>query len=53
MRAEDLGARRDGISGVPCFIFNRRHALAGAHTPEVLHQLFDLAIQEETADAEA
>jgi hypothetical protein len=35
---------------VPCFIFNRRHALAGP--PEVLHQLFDLAIQEDTAEAE-
>jgi predicted DsbA family dithiol-disulfide isomerase len=53
VRAEDLGARRAGISGVPCFIFNRRHALAGAHPPEVLHQLFDLALQEEAADAEA
>jgi len=53
VRAEDLGARRAGISGVPCFIFNRRHALAGAHPPEVLHQLFDLAIQEKAADAEA
>jgi predicted DsbA family dithiol-disulfide isomerase len=53
VRAEDLGARRAGISGVPCFIFNRRHALAGAHPPEVLHQLFDLAMQEEAAEAEA
>ena len=53
VRAEDLGARRAGISGVPCFIFNRRHALAGAHPPEVLHQLFDLANQEEAAAAEA
>ena len=46
-------ARRAGIGGVPCFIFNRRHALAGAHPPEVLHQLFDLAIQDEAAEAEA
>ncbi|MHA1153768.1 MAG: DsbA family oxidoreductase [Alphaproteobacteria bacterium] len=53
VRAEDQGARQAGISGVPCFIFNRRHALAGAHPPEVLHQLFDLAIQEEAAEAEA
>ncbi len=51
VRAEDRGARQAGISGVPCFIFNGQHALAGAHPPEVLHQLFDLAIQEETADA--
>ncbi len=53
VRAEDRSARQAGISGVPCFIFNRHHALAGAHPPEVLHQLFDLAMQEETADAEA
>ncbi len=49
VRAEDTSARQAGISGVPCFIFNRQHALAGAHPPEVLHQLFDLANQEEAA----
>ena len=49
VRAEDNAARQAGISGVPCFIFNRQHALAGAHTPEVLFQLFDLANQEEAA----
>lgn len=53
VRAEDRAARQAGISGVPCFIFNGQHALAGAHTPEVLHQLFDLAMQEDAADAEA
>jgi predicted DsbA family dithiol-disulfide isomerase len=53
VRAEDRAARQAGISGVPCFIFNGQHALAGAHPPEVLHQLFDLAMQEEAADAEA
>jgi predicted DsbA family dithiol-disulfide isomerase len=46
VRAEDQSARQAGINGVPCFIFNGRHALAGAHTPEVLFQLFDLANQE-------
>ena len=53
VRAEDRAARQAGISGVPCFIFNGQHTLAGAHPPEVLHQLFDLAMQEEAADAEA
>ena len=53
MRAEDMVARRAGISGVPCFIFNGRHALSGAHPPEVLHWLFDLAMQEDAAEAEA
>ncbi len=51
VRAEDKSARQAGISGVPCFIFNGQHALAGAHPPEVLHQLFDLANQEEAAEA--
>ena len=46
VRAEDQAARHAGINGVPCFIFNRQHALAGAHPPEVLFQLFDLANQE-------
>jgi predicted DsbA family dithiol-disulfide isomerase len=53
VRDEDQAARQAGISGVPCFIFNGHHALAGAHPPEVLHQLFDLAMQEDAADAEA
>ena len=48
--SEDMAARQAGINGVPCFVFNRRHALAGAHPPEVLFQLFDLANQE-TAEA--
>ena len=53
VRDEDQAARQAGISGVPCFIFNGHHALAGAHPPEVLHQLFDLAMQEDAAEAEA
>ena len=51
VRAEDLGARQAGINGVPCFIFNGRHTLSGAQPPEVLFQLFDLANQEEEAEA--
>ncbi len=51
VRAEDKSARQAGISGVPCFLFNGQHALAGAHPPEVLHQLFDLANQEDVAEA--
>ena len=55
IRAEDSSARGAGINGVPCFIFNRRHALAGAHPPEVLFQIFDLIREEEesTGAAEA
>ena len=53
VRAEDKSARQAGISGVPCFIFNGQHALAGAHPPEVLFQLFDLANQEDAEASEA
>lgn len=52
VRAEDLAARRAGITGVPCFIFNRRHALPGAQPPEVFFQLFDLAREEALAGVE-
>lgn len=41
--AEDALARRAGISGVPCFIFNGRFALSGAQEPEAFFNLFDLA----------
>jgi predicted DsbA family dithiol-disulfide isomerase len=41
--AEDRLARRQGINGVPCFIFNGRFALSGAQPPEALTQLLDLA----------
>lgn len=34
----DRDARRAGITGVPCFLFNRRSAVSGAQPPEVLLQ---------------
>jgi predicted DsbA family dithiol-disulfide isomerase len=40
-------ARRAGINGVPCFIFNGRYALSGAQEPEAFFQLFDLAREDE------
>ncbi|WP_119165528.1 DsbA family oxidoreductase [Algihabitans albus] len=42
VESEDLGGRQAGITGVPTFIVNRRHAVPGAQPPEVLHKLFDL-----------
>jgi predicted DsbA family dithiol-disulfide isomerase len=45
---EDRQARGLGIDGVPCFVFNGRHALAGAQPPKVLVQMLDLAQQEAT-----
>ncbi len=51
--AEDHYARQIGIQGVPCFIFNGKHAVSGAQPPEVFHQLFDLIREEEKAEVEA
>lgn len=50
---EDALARRAGINGVPCFIFNGRFALSGAQEPEAFFQLFDLAREEEQVRGEA
>jgi predicted DsbA family dithiol-disulfide isomerase len=50
---EDALARRAGINGVPCFIFNGRFALSGAQEPEAFFQLFDLAREEELGRSEA
>ncbi|HEY9538452.1 MAG TPA: DsbA family oxidoreductase [Kiloniellaceae bacterium] len=47
---EDRQARGLGIDGVPCFVFNGRHALAGAQPPKVLVQMLDLAQQEAAAE---
>ncbi|MEX0923915.1 MAG: DsbA family oxidoreductase [Rhodovibrionaceae bacterium] len=46
MAAEDEAARRAGINGVPCFIYAGRYALSGAQPPEVLWQMFDVALAE-------
>ena len=44
--SEDMAARKAGINGVPCFIFNGRNVLAGAQPPEVLVRMIDLALAE-------
>jgi predicted DsbA family dithiol-disulfide isomerase len=46
-KAEDGLARRQGINGVPCFIFNGRFQLSGAQEPESFFQLFDLVREDE------
>ena len=51
--AEDRLARRQGINGVPCFIFNGRFALSGAQPPEALLQLLDLADVDDSEQLEA
>jgi predicted DsbA family dithiol-disulfide isomerase len=46
VEAEDRAGRQAGITGVPTFIVNRKHAVPGAQPPEVLHKLFDLGREE-------
>lgn len=45
--AESRFAYENGISGVPCFIFNRRYAVSGAQEPEAFFPFFDLDEDEE------
>ena len=42
VRAENMAAHRLGISGVPCFIFEKKYAVSGAQEPEVFFQVFDM-----------
>jgi predicted DsbA family dithiol-disulfide isomerase len=44
--AETRFAYENGINGVPCFIFERRYALAGAQEPEAFFPLFELVRNE-------
>jgi predicted DsbA family dithiol-disulfide isomerase len=51
--AEDRGARRLGINGVPCFIVDGKYALSGAQDPEFFLPLFDLGRQDQNSSAAA
>jgi predicted DsbA family dithiol-disulfide isomerase len=46
VHADNLRAHRIGINGVPCFVVQGRHAIAGAQEPEVLERLLDVALIE-------
>jgi predicted DsbA family dithiol-disulfide isomerase len=46
IRAEDAFARQIGISGVPCFIVDRKFALSGAQPPQAFHEVFEAARRE-------
>jgi predicted DsbA family dithiol-disulfide isomerase len=54
VRGEDDAARRMGIHGVPCFIFEQQYAMSGAQDPDVLVDAIDriaaLAAQPSAAD---
>ncbi len=43
VHAENLQAHRLGINGVPCFLIDGEHAIAGAQEGEVLERLIELA----------
>jgi predicted DsbA family dithiol-disulfide isomerase len=43
VQAENLRAHRLGINGVPCFVIDGGHAIAGAQEPEVIERLLDVA----------
>ena len=45
---ENRVAHQMGVTGVPCFLFNGRHALSGAQEPDILQRMIRLARQEET-----
>ena len=45
--ASDFQARRQGINGVPYFIFNGRFGLSGAQEPEALFHMLDLAREDD------
>lgn len=42
--AEEQEARRIGVTGVPCYIFDGQYAVAGAQEPEFFLPIFDLAL---------
>jgi predicted DsbA family dithiol-disulfide isomerase len=43
VHADNLRAHRLGINGVPCFVVEGNHAIAGAQEPEVIERLLDIA----------
>ena len=42
VREESEAAQRLGITGVPCFVFEKRYAVSGAQEPEVFTRVMDL-----------
>ena len=43
VHGDNLRAHRLGINGVPCFVVEGNHAIAGAQEPEVIERLLDIA----------
>jgi len=51
LRAEADAAQRSGTLGVPLFVLNESFTITGAHEPEVLVRLLDVAAADEEATA--
>lgn len=49
--AADVEARRNGVEGVPFFIFNGKVGVSGAHEPEALLQAMLQSLQDEPGAA--
>jgi predicted DsbA family dithiol-disulfide isomerase len=49
--AEVEEAYRIGVSGVPCFIIDRRYAVVGAHPAETLVEAISQAVAARGAEA--
>jgi predicted DsbA family dithiol-disulfide isomerase len=43
VHADNLRAHRLGINGVPCFVVDGTHAIAGAQEPQVIERMLDIA----------
>jgi predicted DsbA family dithiol-disulfide isomerase len=52
VRAEEAEARELGITGVPCFVFDRHFAVSGAQSPEVMLSALSQAWTERAPVAE-
>ena len=53
IQALDEQARQAGISGVPCYVVDGKFAVSGAQSPEIFHQIFELARQESEESEES
>jgi predicted DsbA family dithiol-disulfide isomerase len=52
VRADEVDARRLGVTGVPFFVFDGRYAVGGAQPPEVLLEVLQRCWQEHTSGVE-
>jgi predicted DsbA family dithiol-disulfide isomerase len=48
VHSDNLRAHRLGINGVPCFVVDGAHAIAGAQEPQVIERMLDIATVDAT-----